>query len=188
MLLRAFFLGVALGATALAAVSCDDVRTMDFANITLPVPDEDDLTFVRGVACSSDSGGFPPCEWEYRTALDLVARPEPDVVIRFLLLDVIHMRGSGSSTWVVGWRCDGGRLVPAFSERDATVVRAFGTDLAVHGRSDELYTWRHGSGAYRLAPISGGDDRVGPDDRVASPPPRPTPATATPAPAEPRRP
>jgi len=171
----------ALQPAADSDVACDDIATVDVANSTLPVPGELPLAFSNGVACPPDYDRDPGCEWKAEIFLDLLTTPEAGTRVRILHIGEMHMRGSGSWSRLLAYRCDHGRLVTAFAERfeacGASVVQAFGPRLLLNVPAGEpkdaygcgarsaskLYTWSPQKHTYRLDPISGGR----PDDSLA---------------------
>jgi len=159
---------------AYSDVACEDIATVDLANSTLPVPSEPALAFSNGVACPPDYDGDPGCEWKAEIFLDLLTTPEAGTHVRILDIGELHMRGTGSWSRLLAYRCDHGHLVLAFAERfelcGASVVQAFGPRLLLsvpagepkdaHGcgarSATKLYTWSTQIHSYRLDPISGG--------------------------------
>jgi len=171
----------ALQPVAYSDVACNDIATVDLANSTLPVPGEPPLAFSNGIACPPDYDGDPGCEWKAEIFLDLLTTPEAGTRLRILDIGELHMRGSGSWSRLLAYRCDHGRLLAAFAERfeecGASVVQAFGPRLLLsvpageprdaHGcgarSATKLYTWSPQKHTYRLDPISGGS----PDNPLA---------------------
>ena len=163
-----------LHAAAFADVACEDIAKVDLGNSTLPIPGEESLRFVNGVACPPDYDAGPGCEWRSEIHLDLLTTPESGTSLRVLKIFDSHMRGSGSRARVIAYRCERGRLLPTFSERfecGAEVIKVFGPSLLLsvpegwpkytncHERSaTKLFTWRSQEHTYRLDPISGGND------------------------------
>jgi hypothetical protein len=172
---------------AFADVACDDIATVDLANSTLPIPDEEPLAFSKGIACPRDYDSEPRCEWKAEIALDMLTTPETGMRVRILSIAELHMRGSGSWGRLLAYRCDRGRVVPAFAERfecGASVLQAFGPRLLLslpggepkdaHGCGaksvSKLYTWNPRKHTYRLDPISGGtsDDGLAADVKAGA--------------------
>jgi hypothetical protein len=158
-------------------VPCEDIAKVDLPNSTLPVPGEEPLAFSNGIACPSDYADEPRCEWRYQIDLDLLATPERTTPLRVLNIFASHMRGSGSWTRVIAYRCDRGRLRATFSERfecGASVIRAFGPSLLLSvpergcgtRSTSRLYTWSAQGRTYALDPVSGGNDRAFRSDDV----------------------
>jgi len=114
------------------AQACADVRRFDFRNATIHVGSSDKnelqtlfnephrlaLTFhLRdGVALSYDDpsakSGTP--DWKAELVLDREVHPEPSIWIHVIVLEDVHMTGTGTWNYVMAFGCDKGRLVRKF--------------------------------------------------------------------------
>ena len=80
------------------------------------------FAFRKGVAMNCDSP--QPCDkqsqpdWEAEIEKDIVVRPDPNVVVRFLLIHDSHVKGSGWRYYLTGLRCSNGKIQEIF-HRDA---------------------------------------------------------------------
>jgi hypothetical protein len=148
------------------AVRCEDVTKLDFRNLVIRAGHRT-FAFHNATAVNYDR---PPEEqdpehsqpdWKAEIEKDSVIHPEPDVVVRFLLIHDSHETGSGWRYYAMGFRCSGGKLQQVFhlDGMSLSVDRLDSTTISVSLnvtpgkpiRKHWSYSWDRGTSKYILS-------------------------------------
>jgi hypothetical protein len=112
--------------------ACANIRRFDFRNATIHVGSFDTnkltnlfndsrgqaLTFRlrNGIALTYDDptskAGTP--DWQAELVMDREVHPEPSTWMRVIVLEDVHMTGTGTWRYILAFGCDKGRLVQKF--------------------------------------------------------------------------
>jgi hypothetical protein len=110
-------------------VPCADVRQVDFHNFNIAVGDAV-LKFRNGVATLYEDGteGAPQTEeWEATIKREFTIDVAPARTVRFILIDNVHVNGSGSRFYLVGYGCLQRKMKRVF-EREGFSLAIVSTD------------------------------------------------------------
>jgi hypothetical protein len=117
-----------------AAQQCSTIFAVDFRNSNIRTSADGDLRFRPGVFESRDPSGIAQWRWEIRR--DVTVTPLPDTKIRMLEILGDHLSGTGSRTYLIGFRCADGAIKQAFQEE--------GEGMRVMSLSSEKVTLKFG--------------------------------------------
>ena len=112
--------------------ACTDIRRFDFRNATIHVGsfDTNKLTGLfndsRGLALTfrlrngvartyeDPSSKSETPDWQAELVVDREVHPEPSIWMRVIVLEDVHMTGTGTWRYILAFGCDKGRLVQKF--------------------------------------------------------------------------
>jgi hypothetical protein len=146
---------VLCASNAMAAVSCSDIASVDFRNLLIPATSYSgkpyygafngpgpggplglrggvflqwDLTAGERATLSVEEReeiDHKP-DWKTTVQQDVMLRPAESAGVRILVLDQLHLTGTGSFTYIFGFQCDAGALKKVFeaSGEDVKLERA----------------------------------------------------------------
>jgi hypothetical protein len=119
-------IGVCLATTAHAYASskelqCKDISSLDFKNLTFQVG-KMSFEFHNGEASNYNTPDYVPInpedgppDWDAEIDRDSIVNASAIVPVRFLLIDNMHVAGSGWDYYLVGFRCSNGVLKTVFA-------------------------------------------------------------------------
>jgi hypothetical protein len=97
-----------------AAQRCEEISTVDFRNATIRAADHGVLRFRNGTFDSMESPGV--VMWRWQIHRDETVAPAPGVSVRFLEILGDHLSGTGSRTYLIGFRCVNGAVQQVFQQ------------------------------------------------------------------------
>lgn len=85
---------------------CSSIANLDMLNATI-----NNIKFVDGEACTSDSAELPDqCDWEHKISSDEVFRPITGKEVRLVIIHSNHKTGSGAWDTVLVFNCLNGSI------------------------------------------------------------------------------
>jgi hypothetical protein len=146
-------------------ILCKDIKTIEFRNFRMAVPDRGVVQFKNGTALSSD--GEEKSDWKINLIQDEVFHPSVGAEVRLLRITSNHLTGSGSWDHVFIYRCREGNLERIFQEEYLFGVKinkiSAGELLFISGEwtvndpmccpskeSLSTYSWDNKVGTYKL--------------------------------------
>jgi hypothetical protein len=193
--------GIVLSVAFSASVwsqNCTDIRRFDFKNATIHVGKSDAnelgalynaprgiaLAFhLRdGVALTYD--GSPPIsntpDWRAELVADREVHPEASIWIRVISLEDVHMTGTGTWIYVLGFGCERGHLIREFQfssegtmlkhldNQSLQILQGIWSPTDAHAdpsrRRELTFKWDAQVHRYRLATIRPGDSAKPPQN------------------------
>lgn len=123
-------LGLCLSTTSAWAQACLDVRSVDFRNAAIhtgqnderdaqavvngAVPAPDSFQLQHGVALVHDDPAAPvssPPDWRVELTADRKIHADASTWVRVIVLEEVHLTGTGTWEVILAFACDQGRLV-----------------------------------------------------------------------------
>ncbi len=74
------------------------------------------LQYTNGRACTSDENLPDKCDWEHKITRDEILRLSPSKEVRLVVINSIHLTGSGASDNVLVFDCLGGLMKTMFDK------------------------------------------------------------------------
>jgi hypothetical protein len=157
------WLALVLGASnAIAAVSCRDIASVDFRNQVIPARSGSGRSYY-GEFNGPGPGGplrlrdgvflqwdFPEeredtnrkPDWETTIQEDITLHPTAAMDVRLLVLDQVHLTGTGSFTYIFGFQCAAGSLRKVFEasgegvKLERTTENGMNISVGIWGKGD----------------------------------------------------
>jgi hypothetical protein len=97
-----------------AAQQCRTISEVDFRNSTISTVTNGNLRFHGGTFESKESADVVMWRWQIRH--DATVAPTPNTKIRMLEIFGDHLSGTGSRTYLIGFRCVDGAVKQVFRQ------------------------------------------------------------------------
>lgn len=125
-------LGFCLFSHLALAETCVDIRDFDLANATIQVGNEDanklrtlfngpdpdigPFSMKNGVATIPDPPDpeFPDPDWKAELIVNRLIHPDSATWVRVIILENVHLRGTGTFRYVMAFSCQRGHLIRLF--------------------------------------------------------------------------
>ncbi len=93
-------------------IPCSSIANLDLQNITI-----NNIKFVDGEACTSDSDIMSDCDWEHEISGNELLKPVPDKEVRIIIINSNHKTGSGAWDTVLVFDCINGAVRKVFENK-----------------------------------------------------------------------